>query len=83
MKRIMLFFLAAGFICSAVFAQDVGALRTEIYSKLRDKRCNMPLSECNCPEAKEMKGYIDALLETGIAKVEIYYKVVKIGRAHV
>ena len=44
-------FLAAGFICSAVFAQDVGALRTEIYSKLRDKRCNMPLSECNCPEA--------------------------------
>ena len=77
MKRIMLFFLAAGFICSAVFAQDVGALRTEIYSKLRDKRCNMPLSECNCPEAKEMKGYIDALLETGIAKDEIYYKVVK------
>ena len=24
-----------------------------------------------------MKGYIDALLETGIAKDEIYYKVVK------
>ena len=77
MKRIMLFFLAAGFICSAVFAQDVGALRAEIHSKLRDKRCNMPLSECNCPEAKEMKGYIDALLETGIAKDEIYYKVAK------
>ncbi len=77
MKRIMLFFLAAGFVCSAVFAQDVGALRTEIHSKLRDKRCNMPLSECNCPEAKEMKGYIDALLETGIAKDEIYYKVAK------
>ena len=77
MKRIMLFFLAAGFISSAVFAQDVGALRTEIHSKLRDKRCNMPLSECNCPEAKEMKGYIDALLETGIAKDEIYYKVAK------
>ncbi|MEK6567413.1 MAG: DUF1573 domain-containing protein [Candidatus Omnitrophota bacterium] len=77
MKRIMLFFLAAGFICSAVFAQDVGALRTEIHSKLRDKRCNMPLSECNCPEAKEMKGYIDALLETGTPKDEIYYKVAK------
>src|SRR3989338_10939780 len=77
MKRIMLFFLAAGFISSAVFAQDVGALRTEIHSKLRDKRCNIPLSECNCPEAKEMKGYIDALLETGIAKDEIYHKVAK------
>ena len=77
MKRIILFFLAAGFICSAVFAQDVGALMAEIHSKLRDKRCNMPLSECNCPEAKEMKGYIDALLEIGTPKDEIYYKVVK------
>lgn len=77
MKKIMLFFLAAGFISSAVFAQDIGALKTEIHSKFRDKRCNMPLSECNCPEAKEMKGYIDALLETGMTKEDIYYKIAK------
>ena len=58
MKKIMLAFLAVSFICGAAFAQNVDAPRTEIHSKLRDKRCNMPLSECNCPEAKEMKGYI-------------------------
>ncbi len=77
MKKIILAFLAVGFICSAAFAQDVDALRAGIHSKLRDKRCNMPLSECNCPEAKEMKGYIDALLETGTPKEEIYYKAAK------
>ena len=77
MKRAILSFLTVGFICGAAFAQDVGVLRTEIHSKLRDKRCNMPLSECNCPEAKEMKGYIDALLETGTPKEEIYYKTAK------
>jgi hypothetical protein len=60
-----------------LFAQNTGSLRQEIHSKLRDKRCNMPLSECDCPEAKEMKAYIDALLETGTAKDEIYYKVAK------
>lgn len=69
-------FLAAG-ILSVACAQEIDSTKTEIYSKLRDKRCNMPLSECNCPEAKEMKGYIDALLETGITKDEIFYKVVK------
>lgn len=77
MKKWILSVFIVGFFCGAAFAQDVDALRAEIHSKLRDKRCNMPLSECNCPEAKEMKGYIDALLETGIAKDEIYYKVAK------
>jgi len=74
--------IALSFVCLVVFsrglfAQNTDSLRQEIHSKLRDKRCNMPLSECNCPEAKEMKGYIDALLDTGIAKDEIYYKVAK------
>ncbi len=77
MKRWILSVFIVGFFCGAVFAQDVDALRLEIHSKLRDKRCNMPLSECNCPEAKEMKGYIDALLETGTPKEEIYYKAAK------
>lgn len=75
--KVIIFMLSVLFLTHFAFAQNVDALKAEIHSKLRDKRCNMPLKECNCPEAKEMKGYIDALLETGIAKDEIYYKVAK------
>jgi len=52
--------------------------KLEIYSKLRDRRCTtMTLAECNCPDAKEMKAYIDALMEMGVGKEEIFYKVAK------
>jgi len=37
----------------------------------------MSLDKCDCPAAKEMKAYIDALLETGVAKEAIFYKVAK------
>ena len=52
--------------------------KLEIYSKLRDRRCTtMTLAECNCPDAKEMKAYIDALIETGVGKEDIFYKVAR------
>lgn len=66
------------FFSQIVFAQDIDAQKSDIYSKLRDKRCTeMSLDKCDCPDAKEMKGYIDALLETGVAKDDIFYKVAK------
>jgi len=37
----------------------------------------MTLEKCNCPDAREMKAYIDALLEAGVSKEEIFYKVAK------
>src|SRR3989338_135036 len=76
-SKVIIFMVSMLFLTHFAFTQDFDALKAEIHSKLRDKRCNMPLSECSCPEAKEMKGYIDALLETGTAKDEIYYKVAK------
>ncbi|MBU4303583.1 MAG: hypothetical protein KJ931_04285, partial [Candidatus Omnitrophica bacterium] len=52
--------------------------KAEIYPKLRDKRCTtMTLDKCDCPDAKEMKAYIEALIETGVNKDEIFYKVAK------
>lgn len=59
------------------FAQDKPDLKSEIYSKFRDRSCNMPLGKCNCPDAREMKAYIDALIETGTGKDDIFYKVAK------
>ncbi|TAN62864.1 DUF1573 domain-containing protein [bacterium] len=63
-----------GFFSQVALAQDIKA---EIYSKLKNPRCNMALSECNCPEAKEIKGYIAGLLDAGTAKDDIFYKVAK------
>ncbi len=52
--------------------------KAEIYPKLRDKRCTtMTLDKCDCPDAREMKAYIEALIETGVNKDEIFYKVAK------
>jgi hypothetical protein len=78
MKKSIFFFVCLVFFFSEyLLAQDVDSLKKEIYSKLTNPHCNMPLTECECPVAKEIKGYIDALLETGVAKEEIYYKVAR------
>ena len=60
------------------FAQNSSTIKSKIYSNFRDRRCTtMTLDKCNCPEAREMKAYIDALIETGVNKEEIFYKVAK------
>lgn len=65
------------FISKVIFAQSTVDLNSEVYSKLRDRRCNMSLDKCNCPDAREMKAYIEALVESGISKDEAFYKVAK------
>lgn len=61
-----------------IFAQEDTDLKLDIYSKLRDYRCNtMSLDKCDCPAAKEMKAYIEGLIETDTSKDDIFYKVAK------
>ena len=75
---IILFFVYLMSSFQSVFAQNLGDLKLEIYSKLRDRRCStMTIDKCDCPDAREMRAYIDALIETGISKEEIFYKVAK------
>jgi hypothetical protein len=59
------------------FAQGIDNVKAEIYSKLHCCVCRDSFMQCVCPEAKEMKAYVEALLETGVGKEEIYYKVAK------
>ncbi|MDP3041529.1 MAG: DUF1573 domain-containing protein [Candidatus Omnitrophota bacterium] len=75
---IILSFFCLTFFSRMGFAQTAADLKAEIYPKLRDKRCTtMTLDKCDCPDAREMKAYIEALIETGISKEEIFYKVAK------
>ncbi len=37
----------------------------------------MTLDKCGCPDALQMKAYIDALIEMGLSKEDIFYKVAK------
>lgn len=59
------------------FAEGQDSLKKEIYSKLKCCACKDIFEICVCPEAKEMKAYIEALLDAGVKKEEIYYKVAK------
>jgi len=71
----VIFFLTLAFFSQSVFAQQAPDLKSEIFPKLRDRRCaTMSLDKCNCPDAKEMKAYIEALIEAGVQKDEIFYK---------
>jgi hypothetical protein len=66
------------FFYQVAFAQDIKDVKLDIYSKLSDLRCtNDSLDKCDCSDARGMKGYIDALLEVGVAKEDIFYKVAK------
>ncbi len=61
-----------------IFAQEISTSQNEIYSKLGDLNCRtIPLNKCFCPAAREMKAYIDALIEAGVSQEEIFYKVAK------
>lgn len=77
-ERISLLAILIWLLSQITFAQNIDALKLEIYSKLRDRRCTtMPLDKCNCPDAREMKAYIEALIETGVSKDDIFYRVAK------
>lgn len=76
-QSIFLLFLCLLFILPVVFAQSTDALKSDIYSKLKCCSCQVSFDRCICAEAKEMKAYIDALLENGMRKEEIFYKVAK------
>lgn len=76
-QPILISFLCVLFILTVVFAQNTDALRSDIYSGLKCCECQEPFATCVCPEAKEMKVYIDALLENNSNKKEIFYKVAK------
>lgn len=65
------------FSCQIISAQNIDATRTDIYSKLKCCACNLPFDKCVCPEAKEIKAYIESLLGNGADKEEIFYKVAK------
>lgn len=75
---IIMFVFCSLFSSEIIFAQVLSNQKLEIYSKLHDRRCStMSLDKCNCQDAKEMKAYIDALIEVGVNKNEIFYKVAK------
>lgn len=77
LRFIILFFVCMIFYSQALFAQNNDVLKSEIYSKLKCCTCQVSFDKCTCAEAKEIKAYVDALLESGISKEEIFYKVAK------
>ena len=79
MKKAGVVFLAifsSVFFSQALFAQNPD-LKSEIYSKLKCCACNVSFDKCVCPEAKEMKAYVDALIESKESEGNIFYKVAK------
>lgn len=75
---LILSFVVLMFSSRITFAQQTPDLKAEIYTKLTDRRCQvMSLDKCECPDARELKAYIEALIETGAKKDDIFYKVAK------
>lgn len=65
------------FFSQITFAQTINVEKHDTYSKLKCCACNVSFDKCVCPEAKEIKAYVDALLEVGTSKEDIFYKVAK------
>lgn len=65
------------FLSQAVKADEAEDLKAQIYSKVKCCNCKEPFAQCACPEAKQIKGYIDALIDTGVRKEDIFYKLGK------
>ncbi len=76
-RFIILFFACMIFSSQVLFGQNNDTLKSEVYSKLKCCACQVSFDKCTCPEAKEIKAYIDALLESDVSKEEIFYKVAK------
>ena len=76
LSNVFMFLSSLLFISQAVFAQNIDAQKSDIYSKVGENQ-KETLSNSNCARVREMKGYIDALSETGVTKEDIFYRVAK------
>ncbi len=76
-KKAILVFAFLLIFRGAVFAQATSDLKADIYSKLKCCDCNMAFGPCGCKEAIEMKAYIEALIDSGVPRDDIFYKVAK------
>jgi LEA14-like dessication related protein len=72
-SKIFIFALLVLFFNISVFA----GVKEDIYSKLKCCNCSEDFTSCVCAHAKELKAYIDALLEAGLGKDEIFIKIAK------
>ncbi len=75
-RTLLLILLCLVFFSQMVLAETANS-ESEIYTKLKCCSCEDPFEKCECPEAREMKSYIDAFIENGLSKEEIFYKVAK------
>lgn len=59
-------------VCSSIVFAGV---KEDIYSKLKCCDCSQDFVSCNCLHAKEMKTYIDALLDVELTEEQILEKI--------
>lgn len=65
------------FLPQISFTQTAVDSKSEIYSKLKCCECGVSFDKCVCPEAKEMKAYLEALLGSNVSRDDIFYKIAK------
>jgi hypothetical protein len=76
-NAIIICFLSLISFSRFVSAQGLDDSKSDIYSKLKCCSCKESFEGCTCPEAKEMKAYIDVLLESKVSRTDILYSVAK------
>lgn len=72
-RKIIFLILLILFFSVSVFAD----VKDEVYLKLKCCDCGKDFTTCVCPHAKEIKAYIDGLIEVGVNKEDIFMKIVK------
>ncbi len=77
LKITLIFITTLLFFLTPSFGQSTIDLKSEFYSKLKCCSCKESFDKCTCSEAKEMKAYIDALLENDTSKEDIFFRVAK------
>ncbi len=77
MKRMALSFAILMAWTAVSLAQAPVDLRPDIYSKLKCCACKIDFAPCGCKEAVEMKAYIEGLIESGVSRDDIFYRVTK------
>ena len=71
--KVFIIMLLIAFLNVSAFA----GVKEDIYLKLKCCDCGKSFAPCVCTHAKEIKAYIDALLEVGLEKEEIFIKIAK------